>query len=58
MTSVLSIDEINMLDKQIELLTDYKPITEHEVKMLCEKVIYLINSRQKKYSKRKVMFSR
>jgi hypothetical protein len=31
-------DEISTLDKQIEMLLDYKPIPEHEVKGLCDKV--------------------
>jgi hypothetical protein len=39
MASILSNDEINVLDRQIEMLMDYKPIPEHEVKGLCEKVI-------------------
>jgi hypothetical protein len=38
MVSILSMDEINILDKQIEMLMDYKPIPEHEVKALCDKV--------------------
>jgi hypothetical protein len=38
MTSVLSLNEISTLDKQIELLYDYKPIAENEVKNLCDKV--------------------
>ena len=43
MSSILSIEEIGALDRQIELLTDYKPIPEHEVKALCEKVIHFNN---------------
>lgn len=39
MTAFISGDEINVLDKHIEMLMDYKPIPEHEVKALCEKVI-------------------
>ena len=31
-------EEIAVLDRQIELLNDYKHIPEHEVKALCEKV--------------------
>jgi hypothetical protein len=38
MSSLLSMDEISVLDRQIEQLYDYKPIPEHEVKALCEKV--------------------
>ena len=38
MTSTLSLAEIGTLDRQIDLLYDYKPITENEVKILCEKV--------------------
>ena len=38
MTSILSLDDISCLDRQIEELNDYKPIPEHEVKALCEKV--------------------
>ena len=36
--SIISLDDITQLDKQIELLMDYKPIPEHEVKALCDKV--------------------
>jgi hypothetical protein len=36
--SVLSIDDISILDKQVETLADFKPIPEHEVKLLCDKV--------------------
>ena len=39
MSYILSMDEINILDKQIELLMDYKPVPEHEVKALCDKVL-------------------
>ena len=38
MSSILSMDEIAVLDRQIEQLFDYKPIPEHEVKVLCDKV--------------------
>ena len=38
MTSTLSLDDINLLDRQIDQLNDYKPIPEHEVKALCDKV--------------------
>jgi serine/threonine-protein phosphatase 2A catalytic subunit len=37
MSFKLSNEEINVLDKQIELLIDFKPIPEHEVKSLCDK---------------------
>jgi len=33
-------DDIALLDRQVEQLYDYKPIPEHEVKALCEKVSY------------------
>jgi hypothetical protein len=42
MVSILSMDEINVLDKQIEMLMDYKPIPEHEVKALCDKVLPIL----------------
>lgn len=35
--SILSIDDISILDKQVETLADFKPIPEHEVKLLCDK---------------------
>ena len=38
MSSILLMDEIAVLDRQIEQLFDYKPIPEHEVKVLCDKV--------------------
>ena len=38
MSSPLSVEEITVLDKQIQQLNDYKPITEHEVKALCDRV--------------------
>lgn len=34
----LNMEDITQLDRQIEQLFDYKPIPEHEVKALCEKV--------------------
>ncbi len=34
---VLSIDDISILDKQIDVLSEFKPIAEHEVKLLCDK---------------------
>ena len=37
MTSILSNEETEMLERQIEQLYDYKPIPEHEVKALCDK---------------------
>jgi serine/threonine-protein phosphatase 2A catalytic subunit len=33
----LSLDEISILDRQTEQLYDFKPIPEHEVKVLCDK---------------------
>ncbi len=38
MTSILSMSEIGTLDRQIQQLHDYKPISENEVKALCDKV--------------------
>ena len=35
--ALLSDTDIMTLDKQIEMLQDYKPIPEHEVKALCDK---------------------
>ena len=37
-TFSLSIDDISVLDKQLDQLHDFKPIPEHEVKALCDKV--------------------
>ena len=34
----LAMEDITLLDRQIEQLYDYKPIPEHEVKVLCDKV--------------------
>lgn len=36
--NILSNEDISVLDKQIDMLLDFKPIPEHEVKVLCEKV--------------------
>ena len=38
MLQILNNEDISTLDRQIEQLTDYKPIPEHEVKQLCDKV--------------------
>ena len=38
MTSLLNMNEIGILDRQILQLHDYKPIPENEVKNLCDKV--------------------
>lgn len=38
MLNILNNEDISLLDKQIEQLIDFKPIPEHEVKVLCEKV--------------------
>ena len=35
--SKLNIEEIPMLEKQIDQLYNFKPISEPEVKMLCDK---------------------
>ena len=40
MTLHLSNEEINTLDGQVTSLMDQKPIPEHEVKALCEKVSF------------------
>ena len=62
MSSTLSMDDISVLDRQIEQLYDYKPIAEHEVKALCEKVSYILNkptlNRQKKFFPKRVTCSR
>lgn len=39
--SVLSMAEIQMLDKEISQLGECKPLSETEVKQLCDKVITL-----------------
>ncbi len=39
MINILSNEDISTLERQIDQLMDYKPIPEHEVKALCEKVI-------------------
>ena len=41
MINILNNEDISTLDRQIEQLMDYKPIPEHEVKQLCEKVSHL-----------------
>lgn len=38
MLQILNNEDISILDRQIEQLMDYKPIPEHEVKQLCDKV--------------------
>jgi hypothetical protein len=45
MINILNNEDISTLDRQIEQLMDYKPIPEHEVKQLCEKVSYSQNGR-------------
>lgn len=61
MSSTLSMDDISVLDRQIEQLYDYKPIAEHEVKALCEKVSNIFNkpnlNRQKKFFPKRVTCS-
>ena len=47
MTNYLTGDEIDVLDKQIEQLMSCQPISENEVKALCDKVTLLINSKAK-----------
>jgi serine/threonine-protein phosphatase 2A catalytic subunit len=37
MLSILNNEDISTLDRQIEQLIEFKPIPEHEVKILCEK---------------------
>lgn len=39
-----NLNEIAQMDKQIEILMDCKPLPETEVKTLCEKVCYPVNS--------------
>ena len=50
MMSILSNEDINVLDRQIEQLTDFKPIPEHEVKVLCEKVCNNYTQGQRLYN--------
>lgn len=38
MLNILNNEDISVLDRQIEQLIEFKPIPEHEVKTLCEKV--------------------
>lgn len=38
MLSILNNEDISVLDRQVEQLMEFKPIPEHEVKILCEKV--------------------
>ena len=38
MLSILNNEDISILDRQVEQLMEFKPIPEHEVKILCEKV--------------------
>lgn len=40
MLSILNNEDISILDRQIDQLIDFKPVPEHEVKILCEKVSY------------------
>ena len=71
MTTTISLEDISVLDRQVDQLMDYKPIPEHEVKQLCDKVSFLpyplsyftfalsliiyCSNRQKKFSQRKAM---
>lgn len=43
--SHLSMEEISTLERQIEQLYDYKPIPEHEVKALCDKVSFNLQAK-------------
>jgi len=43
-TFTLTIDDISILDKQIDQLSDFKPIPEHEVKHLCDKAKEILAS--------------
>jgi hypothetical protein len=38
MLNILNNEDISVLDRQIEQLIEFKPVAEHEVKTLCEKV--------------------
>lgn len=38
MHNVLNNEDLSTLERQIEQLQEYKPIPEHEVKNLCDKV--------------------
>jgi len=38
MLNILNNEDISVLDRQVEQLMEFKPIPEHEVKILCEKV--------------------
>ena len=44
----LNLNEIHSLDRQIEILKECKPLTETEVKQLCEKVCSIISLVNKK----------
>ncbi len=50
MSGILSLEDIASLEKHIDTLFDYKPIPEHEVKALCEKVRPTPNSQRPKKS--------
>ena len=34
----LTLEDISILDKQVDMISEFKPIPEHEVKVLCDKV--------------------
>ena len=40
MLNILNNEDISILDRQVEQLMEFKPIPEHEVKVLCEKVSF------------------
>ena len=56
MTSMLNMSEIQTLDKHIEQLNGYKPITENEVKGLCDKVSVCCSMKKTIFNERKKFF--
>ena len=38
MLNILNNEDISVLERQIEQLIEFKPVPEHEIKILCEKV--------------------
>ena len=55
--SHLSMEEITTLERQIDQLYDYKPIPEHEVKALCDKVSYSMKIGKKSRIKLKIIIA-
>ena len=45
MINILNNEDISILDRQIDQLMEFKPIPEHEVKNLCEKVRLMLYNR-------------